>query len=430
MGLFNFRKKRSKQSEDSKELVLQLGSYGGLVPTYTATGWDFEKSEAGMSCLQTNAQFCSKVELASVRILSDGECIGDYPALDRLLQFSPNPLNTAAVFWERTAYFYFKYNNAFIYIERDPFRNIIALWSIDPSMVKFEKVVTGEIILQFTLNGKLLEVLYSDIIHIARHVTKDVMFGDSKANTPISRVIDLINLNYTGIERAILTSQTVRFIGKVNTKMNSTELKRRAKKFTEDYLHIKSEDPVGIAYTDSIVDLVPVNSSPQKTANYAETNQWNQAVYKFFGCPEKVIAGEATEDEMGSYYERTIEPFFMRAAQEMTRKLFTDREFEVGNRIVYNDKKILYMSMKTRLEIFRTAREVGCFTLGTLGDLIGLPVPKGKRNTVVTSQNYNDSLKEEEPKKGEEEDEKDDDGKKNEPEDGNSKVEEEENNAE
>lgn len=86
--------------------------------------------------------------------------------------------------------------------------------------------------------------------------------------------------------------------------------------------------------------------------------------------------------------------------------------------------------MKTRLEIFRTAREVGCFTLGTLGDLIGLPVPKGKRNTVVTSQNYNDSLKEEEPKKGEEEDEKDDDGKKNEPEDGNSKVEEEENNAE
>lgn len=430
MGLFDFLKKRSKQSEDSQELVLQLGSYGGLVPTYTATGWNFEKSEAGMSCLQTNAMFCSKVDFSSVRILDDGERVGDYPALDRLLQFSPNPLNTAAVFWERTAYFYFKYNNAFIYIERDAFRNIIAMWSIDPSMVKFEKVVTGEIILQFTLNGKAIEVLYSDIIHLARHVNTDVMFGDSKANNPIKRVIDLINLNYTGIEKAILTSAAVRFIGKVSTKVNTTELKKRAKKFTEDYLNIKTEDPVGIAYTDSIVDLVPVNQSPQKTANYAETNQWNQAVYKFFGCPEKVIAGTATEDEMVSYYDRTIEPLLIRAAQEMTRKIFSDREFEVGNRIVYNDKKILYMSMKTRLEIFRTAREVGCFTLGTLGDLIGLPVPKGKRNVVVTSQNYNDSLKEEDPKKGKNDDEEDDDTKKNEPGDGNSKVEEEENNAE
>lgn len=430
MGLFDFLKKRSKQSEDSQELVLQLGSYGGLVPTYTATGWNFEKSEAGMSCLQTNAMFCSKVDFSSVRILDDGERVGDYPALDRLLQFSPNPLNTAAVFWERTAYFYFKYNNAFIYIERDAFRNIIAMWSIDPSMVKFEKVITGEIILQFTLNGKAIEVLYSDIIHLARHVNTDVMFGDSKANNPIKRVIDLINLNYTGIEKAILTSAAVRFIGKVSTKMNTTELKKRAKKFTEDYLNIKTEDPVGIAYTDSIVDLVPVNQSPQKTANYAETNQWNQAVYKFFGCPEKVIAGTATEDEMVSYYDRTIEPLLIRAAQEMTRKIFSDREFEVGNRIVYNDKKILYMSMKTRLEIFRTAREVGCFTLGTLGDLIGLPVPKGKRNVVVTSQNYNDSLKEEDPKKGKNDDEEDDDTKKNEPGDGNSKVEEEENNAE
>ena len=49
--------------------------------------------------------------------------------------------------------------------------------------------------------------------------------------------------------------------------------------------------------------------------------------------------------------------------------------------------------MKTRLELFTKAREIGAFTLGTLGDLLGLPVPSGKRNVVVTSQNYNDSLK-------------------------------------
>ena len=140
--------------------------------------------------------------------------------------------------------------------------------------------------------------------------------------------------------------------------------------------------------------MTPIQQNAQKTATYAEANAWNQAVYKFFGCPEKVIAGTATEDEMVAYYERTPEEFFSRAAQEMTRKLFTDREYDVGNRIVYSDRKMQYLSMKTRLQIFTAAREIGAFTLGTLGDLLGLPVPKGKRDVVVTSQNYNDSLQE------------------------------------
>lgn len=146
--------------------------------------------------------------------------------------------------------------------------------------------------------------------------------------------------------------------------MHKAELKKRAKEFTQAYLNINSDNPVGIAFYDSSFELTPVNQAAQKTANYAEANQWNQSVYKFFGCPEKVISGTATEDEMISYYERTPEIFFMRAAQEMTRKIFTDREFEFGNRIVYSDRKLAYMSMKTRMELFKTAREIGCIQFG------------------------------------------------------------------
>lgn len=390
MGIFNRRAKT--QTEESNQIVLQIGSYGGLTPAYYAPDGGMFSNEAAASCIQTNALYCSKVEFSSVRILPDGERKHDYAHLDKLLQYSPNPLMTAAVFWERTASFYYKYSNAFIYKEVDPFGKIIAFWSIDPSSVKFDKISTGEILLKFTLNGHDVVIPYSEIIHIAREVTKDVMFGGD-ANSPIKRVIDLINLNYKGIENAILTSTFIRFIGEYATKINKTELKKKAKEFTDNYLNVKSDSQVGIVFSDSSVKLTPVQAQQQKTANYAEQNQWNQAVYKFFGCPEKVIAGTANEDEMTSYYERTPETFFERAAQEMTRKLFTDREFDMGNRIVYSDRKMNYLSMKTRLELFTKAREIGAFTLGTLGDLLGLPVPSGKRNVVVTSQNYNDSLK-------------------------------------
>ncbi len=412
MALF---KRRSKQISDSKEIIVQLGSQGGITPVFYASKGSVEQSEAGASCIQTNATYASKAEFKSVRILPSGAKNSDYPKLDKLLQYSPNPLQTAAVFWERTATYYWTYNNAFIYIERNQFFEIIALWSLDPASVEFKKISTGEIILKFNLNGRVIETPYSMICHIAKSVTSDVMFG-SRANEPIKKVIDIINLNYKGIENAILTSAAIRYIAKMNTKMNDAELKKRAKQFTKNYLDINKDDKIGIAFSDSSYELTPVQQNAQKTANYAEANLWNQAVYKFFGCSEKIIAGTANEEEVNSYYERTIEPFFIKVSQEFTRKLFTDNEFSHGNRIIYNDKKILFMSMKTRLELFTKAREIGCFTLGTLGDLIGLPVPDDKRDTVVTSQNYNDSLKDQEPKK-DPEDDKSKDGEKGENED-------------
>lgn len=395
MGLFNnLFKKRTKQVEDSKQLVIELGGKGGITPVYCIGADGIFESEAAASCIQTNAYYCSKVEFQSVLIKQDGERQRDYPQLDKLLQLSPNPLQTGEVFWERTAHFYFRYNNAFIYVERDPFGKIVALWSLDPGVVEFKKIASGEILFKFQIDGQWLEAPYSEIIHIARKVTTSVIFGNTLANNPIRRVIDLINLNYKGIENAILTSAFIRFIGEVSTKLSEDELEKRAEAFTNSYLKIKDGKPIGVAFSDSSFKLTPIQQNAQKTATYAEANAWNQAVYKFFGCPEKVIAGTATEDEMVAYYERTPEEFFSRAAQEMTRKIFSDREYDVGNRIVYSDRKMQYLSMKTRLQIFTAAREIGAFTLGTLGDLLGLPVPKGKRDVVVTSQNYNDSLQE------------------------------------
>lgn len=386
MGIF--KRKAKNQVDESGFLTLQLGSYGGLTPVFTAAARDdLELNEAVASCLQTNSAYCSKAEFSSVRIKEDGEQFHDYPELDKLLQYSPNPLMTAAVFWERTSYYYFKYNNAFIYKELDPYGKIVALWSVDPSRVEFDKISTGEILLKFTIQNKQIIIPYSEIIHIQREVVDDPMFGRQN-DASIAKVVNLINLNYKGIERAIMTSQFIRFLGKVLTKMNRTELKKKAKEFTADYLNVQGDNQAAVIFHDSSFELEPVAQQAQKTANYAEANQWNQAVYKYYGCPEKVIAGTATEDEMTSYYERTPENFFIRVAQEMTRKIFTDKEFSFGNRIVYSSQKFIYMSMKTRLELFKTAREIGAFTLGTLGDILGLPVPSGKRNTVVTSQNY------------------------------------------
>ncbi len=378
---------RSRSNHSSPQLKLQLGTYPGLVPTFSILN-NFTDSEAYMSALRTNAVYCSKGVFSSVRILKDGEQKHDWTALDRILQFRPNPINCAAVFWERVALFYFHYNNAFIYIERDAYGSPIALWAPDPAEIQFCKLESNnELVLRFIINGKTVIYPYSQMAHIANTVIDDHLFGVQ--NKSLKRILNLINTNYQGIEQAIVQSAYIRFLGKIPTKLSPESLRAKAEDLTDNYLRVGSDkDPVSVLVTDSSLELTEVGNGVRKTATYNEMKQFNEIVYKFLGCPEDVIAGKATEDGMVAYYERTIDPFYERLTQELTEKIFSRAEFDKGNRIVFSDRKLQYLSMKTRLEIFNAAREIGAFALGTLGDLLGLPVPHNKRNLIVTSQNY------------------------------------------
>ncbi len=378
---------RSRSHAESSQLTLQLGTYPGLVPTFSILG-NFTDSEAYMSALRTNATYCSKGVFSSVRVMKDGEQIHDWGALDRLLQIRPNKVNCASVFWERVAFFYFHYNNAFIYIERDEYTNEpIALWAPDPADIQFCKLEDGELVLSFIINGKPVIYPYSLMGHIANTVINDHLFGVQ--NKSLKRVLNLINTNYQGIENAIIQSAYIRFLGKANTKLSPESLRAKSEELTNNYLKVGSDkDPVSVLVTDSSLDLTEVGNNIRKTATYAEMKQYNEIVYKFLGCPEAVIAGTAKEDDMVAYYERTVDQFYERVVQELTEKIFSLPEYNRGNRIVYSDRKLQYLSMNTRLNIFHAAREIGAFSLGTLGDLLGLPVPHNKRNKIVTSQNY------------------------------------------
>lgn len=399
MKIFGLNITRSKKTapvveeRSLTELALQLGASaaGNISPTFSPLGSDCMRSPVYAQAIRTNARYCSRAVFSSIRLNKEtGEQIHDYKKLDRLLQLRPNPVNTAAEFWERVATFYFNYNNAFIYIERDVRNEIVALWAPDPGKVQYAKLENGEIWLRFTIDGKQVTYPYSMMGIIASNVIKDLIFGVQ--NDCIRGVLNLINTNYTGIENAIKTSAYIRFIGELVTKVSEEKLAEKSKDFTERYLKVNKDggSPVAIVFSDSSYKLTPVQTNGQKTANYAEMKQFNEEVYKFLGCPESVILGKANEEELTAYLESTIIPFFERVAQELTYKIFTPGELDTGNQIVFSDRRLQYMPMSTRLKLFTACRELGAFTFGTLGDLLGLPVPTKLRNKVVASQNYRD----------------------------------------
>jgi len=83
----------------------------------------------------------------------------------------------------------------------------------------------------------------------------------------------------------------------------------------------------------------------------------------------------------------------IKLAQEMTAKIFTKKEIGFKNRIKVEYDKLENMTMKTKLEYVNTIRELGVTTLGEIGDILGLNVPKEQRDKVLISQNYSGSDK-------------------------------------
>ena len=374
-------------NKSQQSFTVNLGSLGGLVPVFTAFGTNYLDSETYQMCIRTNASYASKIVVKSVRETDDGK-ISDYPALDYLLQLRPNPTMCAATFWERVRTFYDVYNNAFIYVDKNALGDITGLWAINPSAVEFGKAGT-EWLLRFSLDDRQMVAPYSNVLHIARNVVSNELWGDD--NKSIQRVLELINTNYQGIENAIKTSAVLRFLGEVPTKMDDKVLRKKAKEFTKNYLRIDPEDPIGIAITDSLLKITPIQNNGQKTANFQEQKQFDEKVYKFCGCPERIVSGAATEEERTSYIEREQEPFFNKIEQEATYKLFTKREIGFKNKILVQYNKLEHYAPGTRLKYFQAARELGVATVGKLGEMLGLDVPKEMYNKILISQNYQDS---------------------------------------
>lgn len=383
MGIFTKKIKEGKTVN-----ISGLTSFEIFNPTFSAFGKDYLKNETFQNCVRTNAGYASKMKVKSVREQKGGGSVADYQALDYLLQFRPNPIMNASTFWERVSTFYDIYNNAFIYIQKNDKDDVVALWCVDPSTARCMQSKTNkEWFIKFTLDGEEIIAPYSQIIHLARNVVDNEIWGDD--NRSILQVLELINTNYQGLENAIKTSAVIRFLGQVPTKLEDKELKKLAKRFTKNYLQIKNDDPLGIALVDSMItNIKEVNTSNQKTANYMEQAEFDKKIHRFLSCPAKICEGTATEDEIVSYIETRLEPLMLKIEQEMTVKCFSKTEFNFDNRIKVSYNKLENMTMKTKIEFIKATRELGFITKGMYGDLLGIDVPSEIRNEVLTSQNY------------------------------------------
>ena len=266
----------------------------------------------------------------------------------RFLLEEPNPYMGGHTMLEKVATQFALNNNAFVLVVRDENGLPVQQYPIPAIMVE-TKYVGLELYLKFTfLNGKTLNVPYTEVIHIRNDFKDNDIFGESpyKALTPL---MEVVNTTDQGIVKAIRNSGVIRWLLKYTTPMRPEDLKKNVQEFVDNYLSVSSPT-FGAAGVDAKADAIRIDPKDY-VPNAMQQANTKERIYAFFNTNEKIVHSNYTEDEWNSYVEAVIEPVAIQLGEEYSRKLFTRRERGFGNGIYFDASNLQCASLSTKLAL-------------------------------------------------------------------------------
>ena len=295
----------------------------------------------------------------------------------RILLAEPNPMMTGAAFRQRMAWQYMLKNNAFAYIVRDANGFAIGIYLLEWTGVEALLDDQRRLYLRFNLKtGKQAVISYEDVIHVARDVGDNELFG-SPNQKALETLMEVAGASDRSIIQAVKNGGAIKWLLKYTRGMRPEELKTRAKEFAKSFLDTEnSEDgSIGVAATGADAEAKQVEPHDY-VPNAMIMGNINKRLMAYFGTNEKIINSSYTEDEWNAYFENVIEPFAQAMAEEFTRKIFSRQERARGNRIAMDSTSLQYASMSSKLNLVQMV-DRGALTPNEWRQILNLPPIEG-----------------------------------------------------
>jgi HK97 family phage portal protein len=339
--------------------------------------WDgsLYKSDIVRAAIRPKAKAIGKLTAMHIRETAGQIQINPEPYL-RLLLEDPNPYCGGQMFRERLATLVQLNNNAFVQIVRDEEGLPAQLYIIPAATAEALVKPDGRLWMKFQLTGgKLLELPYSDVIHIRDEYAENDVFGAPKAEA-LKQLMEVISASDQSIVQAVKRSAFIRWLLKFKQQLKPGDMRRNVEEFSEQYLSLENE--TGILPQDGRFDVEPLRDTGQQYV--PPTQMQKQAVeriYSFFRVNEAIVKATYDENEWLAYFEAEIAPLAQQMSEEFTRKLFTRRERGFGNRIVFDATSLTFASMQTKLGLVQMV-DRGALTPNEWRRILNLPpIPGG-----------------------------------------------------
>lgn len=341
-----------------------------LFSPYFSGVYDPEINSTYVAAVNTHATHISKAK--PIVYLNDS-IASSKKYLNHILQLKPNSLMTAPTMWKTLGYSYFMNNMAIAWIEWDysDFKEPVkAIWPLDFDKNSLDCRVdsTGKLYIEFSLDGKRKIAESDDLIILTREVDPtSIPFG--KRSKAIDTVLKVLQTSYEGVEQAIRTSAFIRFLVTSTTPLSDKQKEERAKYFAETYL---GKDSSGVVYVDQASQVTKVDSQA-RYANAAEMKEFKNDIYCYLNSNEKIVKAEFDESQWQSYYETSLEPFFIALEAELTSKLFSQEEINRGNKVLIEANRLHSATLATRRSIAEAYMKLPVYLPNVVCDLLFLP---------------------------------------------------------
>ena len=160
----------------------------------------------------------------------------------RILLAEPNPMMTGAAFRQRMAWQYMLKNNAFAYIVRDANGFAIGIYLLEWTGVEALLDDQRRLYLRFNLKtGKQAVISYEDVIHVARDVGDNELFG-SPNQKALETLMEVAGASDRSIIQAVKNGGAIKWLLKYTRGMRPEELKTRAKEFAKSFLDTENSE--------------------------------------------------------------------------------------------------------------------------------------------------------------------------------------------
>lgn len=395
MALLDFFKGSAAKGKEMMQTAKLLND----TPIFSQFGDNIYASDVVQNCIDVIATEISKLHPKHIMTNSNGIQTTPKSSINRLFRVAPNPIMTTRDFLEKVIWLLFLNYNCFIYPMYEVYQDgqvyrkrFTAFYPLNPTQVVFEQDPSGRLYAHmYFRQGENFQIPYDSIIHLRKKFSaNDIMGGGYNGqpdNAPLLTVLETNNTVIEGISKGIKTSLSIRGILKISTMLDDEKQKAERARFEKAI----ESGSTGILPLDLKAEYTPITSDP-KMIDKDTLEFLDKKVLRWYGVSAAILDSDFTGDQYQAFYEKTLEPILISLGQAFSRVLFSDRELDVGNEIVFYQKNMMYLSTNEKLNMLKTAGEQGLLTDDQKLALLGYPPIGGEEGARRTqSLNYVDT---------------------------------------
>jgi len=286
----------------------------------------------------------------------------------------PNPWYTWPVFLERCSNIYQVQNNLFIVPVLDSQGDVSGYFPVVPSLCEVVQHNGVPYLKYQFLNGQTRSMELDKVQIVPKHQLKDDFFGEK--NTALDSTMRLADMIRQGIQEGVKNAASYRFMAQLTGKAFDEDLRKERERFDEN--NFKTGKGGGLLlFGNQMQNIQQLKQEGYKIdADQMKLIQGN--VYNYFGVSEKVIRNEATGDELDAFFNGAVEPFAIKLGDALSRMVFTEREQNGGNRILFTANRLQYMNINAKISMAQQLGDRGVLTIDEIRELFNYaPLPDG-----------------------------------------------------